>query len=185
MTFTYSITDKEYQEYIKNFYKKTFSKSYLKYLIIVVIIVMFNAYNWTANHVPNEIDNEEKSFLGPLLNWLFLIAIMVGLWYFIFRRLTGAKLIKSQDREVILGERTLTVDTDKVQATTSTAGTTYQWDAIKKWDQTANLYLLYITSNAAIMLPKRVFKSDLEQEKFETLLKTKIQNLTDGKYLDA
>ncbi len=32
---------------------------------------------------------EQPNFLGPLLNWLLLIAIMIGLWVFIMRRVGG------------------------------------------------------------------------------------------------
>ena len=32
---------------------------------------------------------EQPNFLGPLLNWLVLIALMIGLWVFIMRRVGG------------------------------------------------------------------------------------------------
>ena len=80
---------------------------------------------------------------------------------------------------------TMTFDADKLETKTLTSGTTYQWNAIKRWEQTTHLYLLYISSNAAIIVPKRAFTTALEEQAFETLLNTKIQNLTSEKYLDA
>ena len=189
MLYTYSITDQEFQEYTKNFYKKTLFKRYWVYLLIIGVIIFSNVYNrmaQTTTHIRHSVaQDSEPDLISPLINWLILIAILVGLWYFLVKAFTGKQLIKKQDRDIILGERTLTVDTEQVQSTTPTASTTYQWSAIKRWEQTTNLYLLYITSNAALILPKRVFKSEIEQEKFESLLKTKIQILSDTKYLDA
>ena len=93
--------------------------------------------------------------------------------------------IKDQDRETILGERTLTVSTENVKLKSAVGETTLLWNGIKKWEQTPNLYLLYITHNSAHLIPKRVFSTETERQEFETLLKTKVQNLSDEKYLDA
>ena len=93
--------------------------------------------------------------------------------------------IKEEDKNAVLGERTMIFEEDKIQYIGATAETVYQWNAIKKWEQTTNLYLLYLTNNAAIMIPKRVFKDIQEQIDFVDLLNRKIQNLGDAKILDA
>ena len=184
MSITYSITEAEFQEYIKNVYKKAFSwkKSWI-YLVVILVVIGFNVYNWssndtsTADELPK--DGEVSTHLfGSLWSWLFFIGILTALWIFIFRRLRGTAMLKKEDRNLILGERTMIFDTDKVQVKAATAETTYQWNALKKWDQTAHLYLLYISSNAAIIVPKRAFETALAAQEFEILLKTNIENLT-------
>ena len=192
MSITYSITEAEFKEYVKLAYKNAFTwkKSWIYIIIIVLVLIGFNAYNWSSNDsttadVPPIDGQSTTPLLGSLLSWLLWIVVLGVLWIFIFRRLGGSVMLKKEDRDLILGERTMTFDTDKVQVKALTAETTYQWNALKKWDQTTNLYLLYISSNAAIIVPKRAFATALEEQAFETLLNTKIQNLTSEKYLDA
>ena len=51
---------------------------------------MKDFYEKNPNVLPVYSDFEEQpNFLGPLLNWLLLIAIMIGLWVFIMRRVGG------------------------------------------------------------------------------------------------
>ncbi len=64
--FYMEIPSKVYEERIKDFYKKNPESG-----------VVFSDFE------------EQPNFLGPLLNWLLLIAIMVGLWVFIMRRVGG------------------------------------------------------------------------------------------------
>ena len=191
MSITYSITEAEFQEYVKSVYKKAFSwKKMWIYAFIAILLVSFNLYNWSSRTILTadelSVDGETATHLpSSLWSWLLFIGIIAALWIFIFRRLRGTAMLKKEDRELVLGERTMIFDTDKVQTKTLTAETTYQWNALKKWEQTTNLYLLYISSNAAIIVPKRAFATALEEQAFETLLHTKIQNLTSEKYLDA
>lgn len=191
MSITYSITEAEFQEYIKSVYKKAFSwkKSWI-YVFIAVLIVSFNLYNWspsntsTADTLAADGETTTHLFDSPW-SWLLFIGIMAASWIFIIRRFRGTAMLKTEDRDLILGERTMVFETDKVQVKALTAETTYQWNALKKWEATAHLYLLYVSANAAIIVPKRVFATALEEQAFETLLRTKIQNLTNEKYLDA
>lgn len=181
MSITYSITETEFQEYVKSVYKKgVFNKKNI--WIYAFITVAFIAFNY------NSCKDEEGNFnLAPLLSWLMFLVLFIVLWVLLMKllRVTVLKNVKKEDHELLLGERTMTFDTDKVQTKGASAETTYQWDAIKRWEQTKSLYLLYISSNAAIIIPKRVFATATEVQDFETLLKTKIQNLTNEKYLDA
>ena len=149
-----------------------------------MVLIFLSSYPWGANETETS-DSSHSSTLAALLNWVFLIVIMVALWYFIMTRIGGLTKIKIQDREAILGERTLTFDTEKIQVKNVISETTLLWNGIKRWEQTPNLYLLFITHNVAHLIPKRVFSTETERQEFETLLKTKVQNLSDGKYLDA
>ena len=185
MSFTYSITDSEFKEYVQNFYKKTFStKFYWIFGLIALVLILLNVYNWSSNK-PIEDSGNGSNIIGSLLNWGFWIVIFIALWAFIMKRMGVMSSIKDQDRETILGERTLTFNAENVKIKSAVGETTLLWNGIKKWEQTPNLYLLYITHNSAHLIPKRVFATEIERQEFETLLKTKVQNLSDGKYLDA
>ena len=185
MSFTYSITDSEFKEYVQNFYKKTFStKFYWIFGFMVLVVILLTVYNWSSNE-SNEDSGNSSNIIGSLLSWVFWIVLMVGLWAFIVKRMGALSSIKDQDREAILGERTLTISTENVKIKSAVGETTLLWNGIKKWEQTPNLYLLYITHNSAHLIPKRVFSTEIERQEFETLLKTKVQNLSDAKYLDA
>ena len=185
MSFTYSITDSEFKEYVQNFYKKTFFKKfYWIFGLIVLVVILLTAYNRSSSE-PNEGSGNSSNIIGSLLSWVLWIAIFIGLWAFILKRMGVMSSIKDQDRETILGERTLTFNAENVQIKSAVGETTLLWNGIKKWEQTPNLYLLYITHNSAHLIPKRVFSTEIERQEFETLLKTKVQNLSDAKYLDA
>ena len=185
MSSTYSITDSEFKEYVQNFYKKTFStKFYWIFGFMVLVVVLLTVYNWSSNE-SNEDSGNSSNIIGSLLSWVFWIVLLVGLWAFIVKRMGVMSGIKEQDRETVLGERTLTVSTENVKLKSAVGETTLLWNGVKKWEQTPNLYLLYITHNSAHLIPKRVFSTEIERQEFETLLKTKVQNLSDAKYLDA
>ena len=165
--------------------KTSSSKNYwFIYLGIAVCLFWVNAY-WGINEGSRS-NSSEYSIVGPMLTWVLLIFVMVGLLsYLLMKPMREPTKIEEQDREDVLGERTLTLDNEKIQVKNVISETTLLWNGIKRWEQTPNLYLLFITHNVAHLIPKRVFSTETERQEFETLLKTKVQNLSDGKYLDA
>ena len=250
MTLTFRILDNEYDDFVKNHYKKTLSPqsgNFKKYFIpFVLIVIGLNVYSFLVLT-----SNEESKYSRDVIQWLTLICVFVGLWFFIMRNLTtitskqkkrnwipyiiGAlvlliiyvlgdsskeegspnylvplfqwgflisifaglwyfisKLIrvkmKPQDYETIMGERTMIFEEDKIQHIGKNSETIYKWSAIKKWEQTQLNYLLYTTSNAAVVIPKRAFENSIQQTDFELLINKKIPNMNelgDSKILDA
>jgi YcxB-like protein len=131
-------------------------------------------------------EKESPNYLAPLIQWVVLIAIFGGLWYFIFKRIRVN--MKPQDYETIMGERTMIFEEDKIQHIGKNSETIYKWSAIKKWEETQLNYLLYTASNIAIAIPKRVFENSTQQSDFESLINRKISTLNelgDSKILDA
>jgi cytochrome bd-type quinol oxidase subunit 2 len=257
MTLRFNITQEEYSEFTKHFYKKVFTGNWKWYGIIAVIILAINVYtsstkehfdgengegtsiSYTSNLInwvlllavfagawwfivrqqlsskPSSIfnwkffvlailvlfglstfyshsdsDNTWASIIPTLINWLLMLTIFGGLWAFIFNRIKKTTNT-AQDTEKMLGDREMFIEEAKVQLNTKTTETTYRWDSFIKWEQTPNLYLLFITSKSAILIPKRVFENPQQQLDFETLVKrkmpdsTKMPNLENPNVLDA
>jgi FlaA1/EpsC-like NDP-sugar epimerase len=248
MTFRFDITDAEFSEYMKHYYKKNFTsrkwlyllvsavtmcaclftslkgdystKGFLQLLPLIMAFVilggsfvlifwlvskLINYKNesskwriWLAlslvsaviallyfdyeNTQPNE-EGVKKSYAQPFLSWLFLATFMATVWSLVIRRLRNP--IKQQDKEAILGEREMSFGEEQIEIRNANSGTQYRWEAIKKWEQTTHLYLLYISENIAIIIPKRIFESLEQESEFEHLLRRKLPNLTSGRYLDA
>jgi YcxB-like protein len=147
-------------------------------LVLLTIFVLGGSSKSQEEGSPN--------YLAPLIQWVVLISIFAGLWYFIFKRIRVN--MKPQDYETIMGERTMIFEEDKIQHIGKNSETIYKWSAIKKWEQTQLNYLLYTASNIAIAIPKRVFENAMQQSDFESLINRKISTLNelgDSKILDA
>ena len=70
---------------------------------------------------------------------------------------------QSENSEMIIGETGITVKDEATNAS-------YKWSAfIKKYDRN-DVYYLYMSSNLALIIPKRVFRSKAEKESFEVML---------------
>jgi hypothetical protein len=147
-------------------------------------LIGINTYTWNSSKAGTSTDSSPDS-IQALLSWLVLFGLIGGCWFFIIRRMTTISQIKPEDRETLLGEREMTFNDNKIGFKASNAESTYRWEAIKKWEQTTHLYLLFITDNSAIILPKRVFDNAAQQAEFEQLIRRKLPNLTSDKYLDA
>jgi hypothetical protein len=192
MTLKFNITQEEYTEFTKHFYKKALTGNWKMYVGIAVVLIAFNLYTSTSRH-DFESENGEGtsiSYTSSILNWLFFIALFGGLWWFILKRISKNKL-KSNDSMALLAEREMIFEEDKVQLNMQYSETTYRWGAFQKFDQNSNLYFLYIASNMAVLIPKRVFENPQQQAEFEALVKrkmpdsSKMEGLKNPNVLDA
>jgi YcxB-like protein len=148
---------------------------------------LFLGYLYFSSNQSMEGNGEDNtpSYMDSLLSWAFLVCLIGGAWIFILRRLTSVNRFKPEDRETLLGEREMTFNEDKLTTKNRHTESIFRWEAIKKWEQTTNLYLLFITDNSAFIMPKRIFENEEQQAEFEQLIKRKLPNLTSEKYLDA
>jgi YcxB-like protein len=158
-------------------------KTWLYVLICAGLVVGYIYFSGNSSTQNGE--NNGHSFTDSLLSWVFLLCIIAAAWVFIFSRLASAKRLKPEDRETLLGEREMTFNEDKLTTKNRHTESIFRWEAIKKWEQTTNLYLLFITDNSAFIMPKRIFENEEQQAEFEQLIKRKLPNLTSEKYLDA
>jgi YcxB-like protein len=156
------------------------------WVLALIGVGSFLAYLYfSSNSSTLNKEDSSASIAYSLLSWFFMCCLIGTVWVFIFGRLASAKRLKPEDRETLLGDREMTFDEDKLTTKNKTTESTFRWEAIKKWEQTAHLYLLFITDNSAFIVPKRIFENEMEQAEFEQLIKRKLPNLTSDKYLDA
>jgi hypothetical protein len=175
MNLKFNITQEEYTEFTKHFYKKAFTINWKWYLVIAAVLIAINLYTST-NSQDFEGESGEgttMSYSTSIFNWLFFIALFGGLWWFIMSRITK-KALKNKDSATLLAEREMIIEEDKVQLNMEYSDTTYRWGAFQKIEQTPNLYFLFIASNMAVLIPKRVFDTPQQQADFEALVKRKL-----------
>ena len=70
---------------------------------------------------------------------------------------------QSENSEMIIGETGITVKDEATNAS-------YKWSAFIKKYERSDVYYLYMSSNLALIIPKKVFKSVDERESFEKML---------------
>ena len=156
------------------------------WLYVVVGLVAFLGFLYYLDSTSAVEGVEERSsYLQPILSWLLTFGLIAISWIFIMRRIMKSVKIKPQDHETVLGMRDMTFGDERIESKNATAESSYRWEGIKKWEQTTNLYLLYITDNSAFIVPKRVFQSTEQSAEFEQMLRRKLPHLTSDKYLDA
>ena len=179
MTFCFDITDAEFSEYSKHFYKKRKTIKNWSYLILATALIAFNLYNRKTLNLNGETVFVTTTFELALISGLFGVV-----WLYFFHLFPRTKL-KAEDKETLLGTWEITFADAQIMAKETYCDSIYRWEAIKKWEQTQHLYLLFLEQNAAILLPKRVFDNPDQQREFEQMLRRKLPNLTSDKYLDA
>jgi uncharacterized membrane protein len=162
---------------------KTKKRNWIPFIIGALVLLVIYVLGDSSKSQEEE---ASPNYLVPLIQWIMLISIFAGLWYFISKRIRVK--MKPQDYETIMGERTMIFEEDKIQHIGKNSETIYRWSAIKRWEQTQLNYMLYTTSNAAVVIPKRAFDNPTQQSDFELLINRKISNMNelgDSKILDA
>jgi hypothetical protein len=107
------------------------------------------------------------------------VALTLGLatlFVFLIRRYVRYLQRKQtkKDADLIFSERTLTFSDEQFTYHSARAQTTYQWSILQGLEQTPQLYLLFVASNQALMIPKRVFENLQQQMQFEQMVKSKM-----------
>ncbi len=181
-TYRFTLQEAEYQEFIKAFYTKNSWAFRFRWWVLAIgfipLLLNFNRTNWSEISFSSIFSGQSNEFLPVLLLLFFAI------WIFAMqRRIKGS--IAPADRAVILSERELGFEETSFFYKDANAESIYQWQAFQKVGQTPQLFLLYITNNSAVLVPKRIFETEKELFDFEVFLKRKIQNLDNPTVLDA
>jgi YcxB-like protein len=179
MIFKFDITDAEYTEFIRHITKLKLTKLIWFYIIVCILGLLMNLLIYFDEETPKGYQFFEKNGIA------ILIFILVLLWYSGLRKYAIKAKIKSEDRERILGEREMIFEEGKILGKDKYSETNYQWNGLKKWEQTPNLYLIFIAEKTAFVVPKRIFETPQKQSEFESLLKRKINSLDNPQILDA
>lgn len=161
----YTLTKEDYS----NFYhyvallspgkKSTIIKTWIKRFLLFSFVLVFV-----------KISSSEKNFD---LYFFYSIFVLAGIYIFpIFNLSNAYKKIVTQftdnlingnmfnDYQIIISETGLF---SKGKFTE----TKYQWDSIVKKEENSNFYFLFISSEQAILLPKRAIRSEVEKEQLE------------------
>lgn len=98
--------------------------------------------------------------------------ILYFLIYYVF--LNNTKNIPS-DNGTILGQRDMEFADNEIRCKTDTSNTTSAWTTIKTLEKGRNSFYLYVDTNMAYIIPKRIFSSIDQQDKFEGFIMDKIK----------
>ncbi len=158
MTLEIDINRQDYSDFNKyHFVKTRLTRTIITGILTIVILEWFlnkDTFDMTATVIS---------------------AIVCGLVYVfvIVRQLQNTKNIPKDDG-TILGKKTFQFNDNEIICKATDSTTDLKWTTIKSIDNGKSAYYLYLDSNMAIIVPKRHFKTDIEQTKFVDLVKTKI-----------
>ena len=165
ITLNYTITEQEY----KDFYyfmgwlapdRKAFRIRYHATALIAYLAVFALLFFITQN------------FSFSISNVLIIVLMGIGFYFYNNYRVKrhyynyGKKVYQqsqSENSEMVIGETGITVKDDAANAS-------YKWSAFIKKYERSDVYYLYMSSNLALIIPKRVFNSASERESFEKML---------------
>jgi cell division protein FtsW (lipid II flippase) len=119
------------------------------------------------------INGEEELKSADVLSFFIPMLLILIIWVFLMPLFIKMRFNKSKDQRVWTGERTVTLEEDKVKLQTENVNTEYKWSGIKKVEVSKLNYLLYVSSVQAIIIPRDAFLTDTEREAFELILKEK------------
>ena len=134
------------------------------FLIIFALLSIFALFN---------LNEEEEVTFTSTLAFIIPMALVLIIWIFLMPMAIKMRFNRSKDKSVWTGERTITLEEDKVLLQTQDVKTEYKWSGIKKVEQSKLSYLFYVSSIQAIIIPRDSFLTDLEREAFELILKEK------------
>ncbi len=118
-------------------------------------------------------NNKEAISAASVLSYLIPMVLILVIWIGIMPMLIKMRFKRNKDQNVWTGERTISLEEDKILLQTPEVKSEYHWSMIKKVEITKLCYLLYISSIQAIIIPRDSFLTDTEREAFELILKEK------------
>lgn len=89
------------------------------------------------------------------------------------RILNKTKSIPDNDG-TILGQKEMEFAENKIVYKTANSEGSSDWTTIKKLEESSKAFYLYMDTNMAMLVPKRVFKDKSDEETFKTLVRQKI-----------
>ena len=167
LSFKFNLTEEEYFEY--NFYTAWASPHKRAYRIryyarvFALYSVIAALYIFTSRTHRIEIDLVIFGVIGIIYFLLVPVLIKTSI-----RRRTKQIIAEPENQhvldesEIILTETGI-LDQDKVSQSR------YDWDAIVKKSETTNSYYLYTNSYHAIVIPKRVIRTQHERDELQSL----------------
>ena len=128
--------------------------------IVFGVVILFNIIGSFAVDVS----------IGDVIQFLIPVIVLVGLWVFFFKFFQKKMILRSGNKEMMIGSREIDFEEDGISLKTPVTESTFKWEAITKLKQSDKNYFLYLGTAQAIIVPKRAFEDDFERNEFEQLI---------------
>ncbi len=158
MKLTIDISRQDYAD----FNKFHFIKTKLKRTVITGVLTVFILQVF--------FNNEQFDLTATIVSSIFCVLVYV---FIINMSLNKTKSIPDNDG-TILGQKEFKFSEDKIIYKTENSEGSSAWTTIKKLEESSKAFYLYVDTNMAILVPKRVFKDKSDEDAFKTLVKQKI-----------
>jgi hypothetical protein len=155
------ITRQDYADFNKfHFVKTTLKRTVLTLALTIFVIQLFlnrEQFDWVLT--------------------LFSSTVCGLVYYFIINRsLNKTKHIPDHDG-AILGQKELEFLEDKIAYKTPNSEGSSAWTSIKKLEESSKAFYLYMDTNMAMLVPKRVFVHKSDEDAFKEFVQSKIKTL--------
>jgi len=158
MKVTIDISRQDYAEFNKfHFFRTKLKKTIIVGILSVIFLQLL-------------LNLEQFELTATIISSVAFVLLYV---FGIYRSLNKTRSIPENDG-TILGQKTIEFAEDKIAYKTSNSEGSYNWSTIKKLEESSKAFYLYMDTNVAMLVPKRVFKNKLDEEKFKTLVGQKI-----------
>ena len=161
MKLTFDITREDYFEFNKfHFLKTKLKRTIILGVLTLVILQLFlnrEQFDWTATIISST------------------ICVLVYI-YAIKRSLDKTKNIPDKNG-TILGQKEMEFTDEKIIYKTSNSEGSSGWATIKNIKESPKAFYLYMDTNMAMLVPKRVFKEGADEAAFRNLVNQKINTV--------
>lgn len=158
MKLTIDISRQDYADFNKfHFFKTKLKRTVTTGALTVIVLQLF-------------LNREQFDPTATIISSVVCVFVYV---FAINRSLNNTKSIPDSDG-TILGQKLMDFGEDKIIYKTQNSEGSSDWKTIKKLEEGSKAFYLYMDTNMAMLVPKRVFKDKLEEETFKTLVRQKI-----------
>ncbi len=159
MKYTFDITRQDYADFNTYHFLKAHLKRtiFVGALAVVLIQYLFNRDNF--------------DIVVASISTLFSVCLFVLIYYIMLSRTSRIP----KDDGSILGSRYLEFGDNEITCNTSDSSSTIAWTKVKELGQGKKALYLYIDTNMAYIVPRRVFSSEQEMNAFIALVNSKIK----------
>ncbi|MES2559199.1 MAG: YcxB family protein [Bacteroidota bacterium] len=152
------ITRQDYAEFNKfHFIQTKLKRTIITGLLTVIVLQLF-------------LNREHFDLTATIVSTIVCVLVYI---FVINRSLNKTKNIPD-NTGTILGEKEIEFTEDSIIYKTSNSQGTSEWAAIKNLKESPKSFYLYMDTNMAMLVPKRVFKHSDETEAFRELVTRKI-----------
>ena len=158
MKLTIDISRQDYADFNKfHFFKTKLKRTVITGALTVIILQLF-------------LNREQFNLTATIVSSVVCVLVYV---FAISRSLNKTKSIPDNDG-TILGQKEMEFAEDKIIYKTANSEGSSDWTTIKKLEESSKAFYLYMDTNMAMLVPKRVFKDKSDEETFKTLVRQKI-----------